>query len=346
MESENQNKFSRIKKWKPDGIILRETGQTHKILSKILDLNIPTIISYTQKYVLGAPGIVTNCYKAGQMAAEHLLDRCFRHFAYYGFDDRQWSIERSKGFIERITKAGFNTHIRKISSSVKEFTWEKQQDNLAEWLKSLPKPLALLACTAELSNDAVEACKIAGLNLPEELAIISGHDDDIICNFSNPQISSIALNVIKAGYEAAELLDKMMAGQKVARKLITVEPTHIKVRQSTDIMAIDDKQVAKALHFIRTNSKKPITVGDVLDHITLSQNELCKRTQKLLGRTIHEEIARARTEKIAQMLLKTDLSIAQIAFKLGFPDNTHISRYFKRQMGISPKDYRQKYSQQ
>lgn len=200
-----------------------------------------------------------------------------------------------------------------------------------------------MTCDDEQGRHAIEACKIAGLHVPEQVAIIGVDNDELVCALSYPPLSSVAPNTERAGYEAAELLDKMMAGKKMKNKNIIVHPTHIMTRQSTDILTIEDHEVAEAVRFIRQHAKEPIQVTDVVNAIALSRRVLERRFRKVLNRSVLAEIRRVRIETVAQMLVETDLSISQIALTLGYPDVKNIARYFRREKEMSLLAYRKKY---
>jgi len=332
--------LSQLKDWSGDGIIIREQKKTIEIIS----MGLPTIVAPWREPFPGVANIITDSVAIGRMAAEHLLHRGFRHFGYCGFGDMfYWSRERSEGFSKRIAEAGFKTHFYQQPKSRAQRLWEKEQILLADWLKSLPKPIGLMACTDDRSRDVMEACKIAGLNVPVEIAIVGADNDEIICNLSDIPLSSVAFNVEKAGYEAAELLDELMAGKKMADQRILVRPTHVVARQSTDILAISDKEVAEAVRFIRRHSREPIQVRDVVDAIALSRRSLYQRFHRVLGRSPNEEIRRTRVEQITRMLVETDLSVKKIALALGFSDAAHIARYFRQEKGLSLIEYRKQY---
>ncbi|MHC4124454.1 MAG: DNA-binding transcriptional regulator [Planctomycetota bacterium] len=336
---DSKKRLARLKEWGPDGIIARETI----IIDKIISLNIPTIAApYGEKLIPGVPNIITKGTETGKMAAEHLLDCGFCRFAYFGAGGMGWSIKRKRGFSKRLKEAGFNVHSL-TPKSIAQLPWEKQQNTLAKWLESLPKPIGIMACAGEFALNILEACKVMDLCIPEEVAVITTDNDELIYDLSFPPLSSVVYNTPKSGYEAAEVLERMMQGKKITNKIIYVEPVHVARRQSTDILAIDDQIVAKAISFIRRNSKYSINVNDVVNYVKLSRPELGKRFKSSIGHTVLAEITRFRTNEIINMLLKTDLSVSQIALRLGFPDDKHISRYFRKQTGLTPKAYQAKF---
>jgi LacI family transcriptional regulator len=202
-----------------------------------------------------------------------------------------------------------------------------------------------MTCTDDRSRDVIEACKIAGLHVPEELAIIGVDNDELLCELSSPPLSSIALNTQRSGYEAAELLDKMMSRRKrkPPARTIVVHPTHIVTRQSTEILAMEDRDVAAAVRFIRRRAKEMIQVSDVTEAVAVSRRTLEQRFRRELHRSVLAEIKRTRVEQVARMLVETNLSVAQIAFALGHAGVENIARYFRSEKGMSPLAYRKRY---
>ena len=324
----------------PDGIIMREPQN----VKKILEMRIPVIFaSYKKEQIQNTSRIITDDKAIGEMAAQHFIDRGFKNFAFLGYDNMYWSKNRSAFFAECLRRKGFQVHSFRQPHSAKQRVWDSEQFIVADWLRTLPKPLALMACNDDRAQQAVNACRIADLFVPGEVAVLGVDNDGFVCDLSNPPISSIDLNTERAGFEAAELLDKMMSAGKTKPQKIIVSPTHIVTRQSSDIYAVTDPEVALAIRFIRENAREPIQVDDVVDAVTLSRRTLYQRFRRLLGRSIHEEIRHARVEEIARLLIETNLSIYQIALRLGFPGVDHIAQYFRRHKGMNPLAYRNKY---
>jgi len=330
----------RLKDWRANGIIMRDSTTGKKALKP----EFPVIVLVHFKGPRGVyPFIVPDDISIGRMAAEHFLERGFRHFGFCGFDDFYWSRGRLQSFNEAISDAGFKVHVYKQPKSRRERSWDREQMLMAKWFRSIPKPLAVLACNDDRGLHVTEACKTVGLRAPEDVAIIGVDNDDIVCELCDPPLSSVAVNTERAGYEAAELLDKMMAGRKMKNKNIIVHPTHIVTRQSTDILAIEDHEVAQAVRFIRQHAKEPIQVTDVVDAAALSRRVLEKRFRKVLNHSVLEEIRRVRIDRVVRMLVDTNLSVSKIASALGYPSVKHIARYFRREKMMSLVAYRKQY---
>jgi len=336
--------ISHIKEWGATGIIVRE----QEGLDEILALGLPTIVSpLTERFIPGVPSIYTDCFAIAKLGAEYFLKMGFRNFAFCGYYHKPpfaWSEDRAKVFNEIIAQAGFETHIYVPSKPQKLPPWEKEQLILANWLKELPKPIAIMTCADDRSQNVIDACKIANIKVPEEIAILGTDNDEIVCDLSFPPLSSVALNIEKAGYEAAELLDAGMKGQKMEAKLLLVQPFGVVTRQSTEVMAIEDRDVAEAIRYIRKNPKNMTQVNDIATAIGTSRRSLERKFKKMLGRSIYAEIRRLRVEQMACFLLETNYSILRIARIFGFAGAKHVSRYFRKEKGISPQAYRKQYS--
>ena len=290
--------------------------------------------------------IIPNDKAIGRLAAKHLMECGFNYYAYCGFRNMFWSERRQSAFSKTLTSAGHKVYTFKPKNKIN--SWSKEFQVLCDWLDSLSKPIGIFCCNDERSRSIMEACKTRGLSVPENVAILGVDNNQLICEMAQTPLSSINLNTEKAGYEAAERLKELMAGENTHHRqhTITIEPTNVVTRQSTNILAINDAETANAVRFIRENSNKPINVDDVIDAVYVSRRVLEYRFKKHLGRSIYREIKRYRTELIAKLLLETDISITRIALSLGFPDVNHISRYFRSQKGITPKEFRNKYKGQ
>lgn len=321
-----------------DGIIMRDTPEN----MKLLDLKIPTVVSirYLEK-VSGVPNILSDSKKIGHMAAKHFLEKGFRDFAYCGFDNMPWSHERERAFAEALPPDK-NLHILQQSSELANY--EDKLRELAEWLKGLPKPVALMACNDVRGESIIEACKLAEVKVPFEISILGVNNDDLICDMVSPGLSSIALNITKAGYQSAKVLDRMIKG-KSDTDLITIEPERVVARASSDMFAVEDSSVAEALYYIQQNSRKKFSIDDLAAYVGVNRRTLERKFKVALNTTIYSSVKRAKIDAISKMLVETDIPIAEIAYSMGFEDSNHISRYFKHEMGMPTIEYRRKYSQ-
>ena len=332
-----QSNLPKLRGPEADGIIMYEASG----FRKLINLGKPyVLITQNPADYPEHPTIKTDSKSISKAAANHLISRGLRNFAYCGFDDINWSMERGKYFQEILNSQGYSVFAFNESSHLSKNKSESEQKRLIEWLNKLPKPIGIMACNDNRGQHIVEACKIAGIQIPEDVSVIGVDNDDLICELCDPPLSSIVLDSESAGYEAAKMLHDSMNKIKFEPKVWVIKPTYIKVRNSTDIMATQDKELVKAINFIKQNFSKNIQVEDVVDSTALSRRSLELRFREKLRRTINAEIRRVRVEHISKLLIETNLSISEIAYSLGFSSVEHISRYFQREIGKSPREFR------
>jgi len=306
---------------------------------------VPAVIAGIREPATNAHVVVTDDEAIGRMAVDYFLDRGFRRFAYCGLDEMYWSRRRGETFCRKAADAG--GEIRIYEPSKKRLrTDEAERPALADWLRSLPKPTALLACNDDRSKQVLAACKVADLKVPDEVAILGVDNDDLVCELEYPQLSSIALSVEAAGYAAASLLDELMTERRTrrAKERIVVSPLYIVERQSTDVLATGDREVAAGLRFIREHVTLGIQVGDVAEASALSRRALQQRFRRVLGRSVHDEIKRSRIDHMARLLVTTNRSIGEIARSLQCTEVKNIARYFRQRTGLTPTRYRKRHS--
>jgi len=346
--SQSETKLlSRLKKWGADGIIANNINHKEQF-DKLSDMGLPMAIvgSYLpQKSNSRHLRIRSDSDAIGKLAAEHLLDRGYKNYAFCGYDFLNWSTARGESFAKRLAQNSIETYFYTQPKPLNKRRWVNEQFNMAEWLKSLPMPVGLMACNDDRAQQVIEACKIANLHVPEQVAIIGVDDDEFVCDLAEPPLSSIPLDNKKTGFETAMLLHKMMTRKEVSNKEIIVQPTHVVARQSTDILAIEDYDVAMALRYIRQNSKQIIQVEDVLKIVPIGRRTLEEKLKKVIGRSIYSEISRCRVNHICQVIIETNQPISQIAYDFGYTSAAHIARYFQRVKGMTPLEYRKRYGQ-
>jgi len=337
------DKITSLRESKADGIIAHVPNE--KVAKQLITRGCPAVVVPANEVIPGLPNLVSDGDRAGELAAEHLLNIGLQYFAFCGYDPNYWSRERYRGFQKRIGQAGHNVHVFHQAKPKSRRLWENEQGPIANWLRSLPKPVGVWVWNDDLAEYVLAACKISGLVVPDDVCVLGADDDELVCSMCEPPLSSVAFNFERAGYEIAGLLRKLMKGEKVKNPVVTLHTTHIVSRQSTNALVLQDRDVAEAVRYIYANAQKPVRVQDVLNAVKLSRRVLYDRFQEVLGRPIYEEIMRVRAERIARLLVDTNLPISKIANDLGFPGVEHISRYFKKIKGMSPRQYRKIYGQ-
>jgi LacI family transcriptional regulator len=326
-----------LRKLKPDGIFMREPPE----LDRIIDMGVPIVCSpYTRDTIPGVANIVTDHDAIGSMVAEHLLAQGLRNFAYCTFDSWWWSRRRRDSFSQRVAEAGFQMHEYEVPAADEQRFWDKELPRIAVWLRSLPRPVGVMGCNDDRGALIIDACKLVGLKVPDDVAVVGVDNDELICDLCTPPLSSVATSLSKTGYEAAALLDRMIQRKEKGKPTLRIEPTHVVARQSTDLLAVDDPAIVTALRFIRQHGRENIGVQEVVDRTGLSRRLLEKRFGRLVGHSIHREIQRVRADFVTRMLLETHMAISGIAEAMQFTDVAHLARFFREEKGCSPTQYR------
>lgn len=328
------------KDWQADAIIARWDHEGTNLLS---ELNIPIILqNYKTRSSLFSN--LTGDYEGtGRMAAQFFIKRRYRNFAFYGNKGVVWSRERAEGFRAEVEKAGGNYYYFE-SENLNGEQWSSSHIQLDDWLLSLPKPVGLFACDDSFALQISEICKINNILIPEEISLLGVDNDELICNLSDPPITSIVLDVEKGGYEAGRLIDKLISGEKKEPFDIIIKPTRFELRQSTEKYNIDNTYISKVVNYIEDNFTSAINIESLTELVPLSRRNLEVKFKNEMNTSIYQFILDCRIEYFAHLLITTDRNLFDLALESGFNDCKNISRIFKRFKGCTPIEYRQKHS--
>ena len=289
--------------------------------------------------------IRTDSAAIARMAAAHLVGRSLRHFAFCGFVGCAWSLHREEAFSRYLADQGFHcqTHRIELANWMQRpnwiENWEDEQPILVDWLKSLPKPVGLMACNDICGREVLQACAAAGLHVPDVVAVVGVDNDEMMCELSSPPLSSVALDLEKAGYESARLLDGLMSDHLTGAHVVQVEPVYVVSRQSSEVIAQDDPCVATTLRFIKNQAGQAISVPNVVEQAGVSRRTLERRFFSALGRSISSEITQCRVERAKRLLLETDLPSCRVAAGAGFGNVKTFNRVFRRAAGVPPSAF-------
>lgn len=326
-------------RWQGDGVIARI--ETAEIARAVRRTKLPVVDVSAARHVPNIPWVETDDAEIARLAADHLLERGFRQLAFCGEAGYNWSRWRQEAFARQIAAAGCQCHIyESLPTQGKEFSWNREKQRMAAWISRLPKPLGVMACYDIKAQQLLDVCRQLAIAVPEQIAVVGVDNDRLLCDLANPPLSSVIPNTQLTGYEAAALLDRMMNGEPIKAEAHLIKPLGVQTRQSTDILSIDDPDVATAVRFIREHACRGIDVGSVVRQTLLSRRVLESRFLKLLGRTPHAEILRVRINRVKQLLAETDLSLAEISRHTGFAHMEYLSVAFKREVGRTPRAFR------
>ncbi|MGO9245256.1 MAG: XylR family transcriptional regulator [Verrucomicrobiia bacterium] len=334
-----------LKNWGGDGVIARV--ETPKMAAFIKQLGVPAVDLRGSVSGYGLPLIDTDDRMVANLAAEHLMDRGFRHYAFCGFVGANYSDKRSRWFQERLAQSGIACHVYSPPMQVtvaQTIGYERQgllfQEDLGRWLVSLPKPIGIMACNDIRGQHILNLCRLLDLAVPEEVAIIGMDNDEILCELSDPPLSSVVPDTFRIGYDAAVLLERMMAGGKPPAEPILVPPRGIVTRRSTEVLALDDRQLAMGLRFIREHAFDPITINEVAKAAGMCRRVFERRFAAQMGRSPKAEVLRLRLERVKQLLADTDWNLARIAERTGFNYAEYLHTVFTQKIGITPGEFR------
>jgi LacI family transcriptional regulator len=332
-------------RWKWDGIIARVS--TPAMAEVIRRTGVPVVDLSGSLMEARFPRIRSDENAVGRMAAEHLLERGFKNFAFCGFNGTDWSDFRRDSFERRVSEAGFACRafenpgpMQSFSISDYEEHGERHERDLMAWLQALPKPCGLMACNDSRGRQVLNCCREVGVAVPDEVAVIGVDKDEMFCELSDLPLSSVILNTQQIGFEAAALLARLMEGEPADPASIEVKPIGVIARQSTDVLAIDDRYIATALKHIREQACTGLDVESILKVVPLSRSVLERRFAQILGTSPKAEILRVRLDRVCRLLTESDLSLAEVAQKAGFEHPEYMSRLFKKKMGITPGEFR------
>lgn len=324
--------------WAGQGVIARIADRT--VGERIQAAGQPTVDVLGMCPELGLPVVHVDDRAVAGLAAEHLLARGFRSFGFVGFPDTNWSANRRDAFSQAIRAAGRRCEILEEMGRPPLDNWEDYLHRLTEWIQSLPKPVGIMLASDQLGPPVLEACRRLQVAVPDEVAVIGVDDDEPLCAVADPPLSSVRPDHFRVGYQAAELLDKLMSGAPTPSAPILVPPLGVTTRRSTEVLALDDRSVADALRYIREHATDGIKVDQVVEAVSMSRSVLQRRFREQLGRTIHDEILRIRLDAAKSMLADTDLAISVVAERCGFRHQEYLGAVFRRKLNTTPARYR------
>jgi len=342
-----EQKLLDLKQWGCTGII---TGPcTSNEAALINRTRIPVVVFEPSPEMRTAPHPLSNrsflafdSRRAGQQAARYFLDRHYTRFAFVGeTHGLYWSRERGQGFRDTVETSGATCAVYPDLSARERLDWTVEQPRMQAWLRELPKPVALFAAMDGRARQVLDACMAEHISVPDEVAVLGVDDDPLICEATFPTLSSIQTNGQQSGYLLAEHLDGLMRGKRLAKKVISVTPTRVVTRRSTEATAIPDRQVARALEFIwREAGHQSVHVPDVVRLIGSSRRFAEIHFKTVVGRTIMEEIRRVKLERVCALLAETNLPVGEITRQCGFVRESHLAFLFRKKFKQSMSGYR------
>lgn len=343
LEEDTVNRLPDLSAWAGDGIIANFDNR--RVALAVSKTGVPVVgvgggYGYC-KQDTDIPYVRTDNKAIAVVAARHLMDLGLQHFAFCSDPPNRfngWALERQKAFSQYVSDAGFSceTYVGRHTAAR---NWRQLQKELQNWLVTLPSPVGLMACNDGRARHVMQACRAKGLRVPEDVAIVGVDNDDIMCELSRPPLTSIEQGARRVGYEAATILNSLMSG-KQPQQQTAIPPDRLVERQSTEILALSDEDVASALRFIRQHACDPIQVEDVLKVVNLSRSTIEARFRKFLGRTVHAEIRRVQLGNAKRLLETSKMPIKEIVHEVGASSVQYFTAMVRQATGKTPGQIR------
>ncbi len=334
-----------LKNWKGDGILAR-INDPH-MADVVLGTGLPAVDLRGAIPDLGIPFIGVDNRPVAQLAFEHLLACGVKHFAFCGTPEGENPHQdfRRAYFSNLVEAAGFDCDVcLGAGKAGAKVDWEVEQQYLSAWIKGLPKPIGMMTCHDDRGQQVLDACRRAGVSVPDEVAVIGVDNDTHLCNLCTPPLSSIDVQPSRIGFEAAGLLSRMMHGEAVDTQPIFIGPPRgVAARRSSEMLSFGDSDVAAAVRLIREKATKGITVKEVQSQNRLSVSVLERRLKKALGRTMKAEITRVRLAHAKLLLTETNLPVSRIAVQSGFGEPKYFCEVFRRSEGMTATQFRSQF---
>jgi len=330
-----------LENWSGDGILARSGSM--EMVRRLEATELPVVEMRTSlKHAF--PFVGMDNHHMGERVVEHFRARGFQRFAAYLDPSETFFRKRIERFAEVLKDQGFACDIFEATAPTTKITWSEHQGALATWLQSLEKPVGVFACSDQLGFWLLDAARRASILVPEQVAVVAAENDQVLCENAWPPLSSVQFRGQAVGFAAAGLLDEWMkSGKKAPPATEMLLPAgDIVVRQSSDIVAVEDPRLAQALHYIREHATDNIDVSDVARACSLSRRLLERRMKVVLGRSPGEEINRIRFGVVERLLAQTDLTLERIAERAGFAHSQYMAEAFRNRLGMTPGQYRQR----
>ena len=326
--------------WQGDGVVARLSHAA--MADELRALRIPVVnVSSIELPGPRFPRVVTDLQASARLAATHFLDRGFRHFAYFSLLGLSYVATHQAAFEQAVTEAGgdfASFAVKPVAGA--EPDWNVDLAKLGEWLKTLPQPVGILTWNPSSAREIVYASQVASLFVPEQVAVLSGSDDDVLCELLQIPVSGILVAAEQIGFFAAQLLDRLMQGNPAPKEPTRLAPVGIITRQSTDTLAIKERPLVKALRFMHQNVNRVLRVEEVARHAGVSRRVLERQFMRILGRSPATELRRVHLERAKQLLVESDLAIPDVAEAAGYGSPEYLAYSFRRETGQTPLAYR------
>ena len=328
-----------LKRWRGDGVITVLDNEADARAARRLDVPVVTFVGVVPKP--GIPRVMMNQASIGLLAAEHLMARGFRNFAFYGVQGMSYSDDREKAFASKLAGQNLTVqHYLSPNAFDRKRPWDDEMDALCRWIKKLPMPVGIFAINDGRARMLADACKIDGRRVPQEIGIIGVDNSQIDCEFGSPKLTTIACEWHRVGFQTAKLLDHLMQGGAAPEHDELIPPIGVIPRESTDVTIVDHPAVARAVSYTRDHLNDSFGVKAMVAAAAVSRRYLETSFTRSLGRTPSQYLAEMRIEKAKGLLDRRGMTLSRVASECGFSDLRQFRRMFSRMEKVSPRQYR------
>ena len=348
LEEDFRLRLSGLESWHGDGIIADFDDPA--VAAALSRSRIPVVAvggSYaddTSYPDSGVPYVATDNFKLIKLARDHLIEAGLRNFAMFSLPEAQenrWAQERERAFRTLMADDKMDAQVyRGLGTSAA--AWDEAVEQQIQWLHSLPKPVGIIAVTDARARQLLQACTLAGIAVPEQVAIIGIDNDPLARILTRIPMSSVIQGAQEMGRTAAHLLDQMLHGVRLPNTRILVPPSGINVLASSKHEPAKNPHVMRARHFIRQYACQGIKTDQVAEHVGISRSSLESHFRQTLGCSVHDEILRLRLEAATAILEQGACNLAEVARKCGFTSSQYMHSVFKRELGCSPRGWQER----
>ncbi|SHG87531.1 XylR family transcriptional regulator [Ferrimonas marina] len=349
IEEDFRCRLNNVHAWAVDGIIADMDDP--EIARSLAGVTIP-VVGFGGSYHDPAqypeqPYVASDNVAVVEAAYQHLKAKGLQYFAFYGLPPAErcrWAHERELAFVERVRSEGFSCTVFRGEPTAGD-RWHYSQNRLADWLQNLPRGTGVLAVTDARARHLLQLCERLNLLVPEQIAIIGIDDEEMVQSLVRTPLSSVRQGCQQMGYLAARMLHRQMQGLPLAKDHPLVGPDAVLERASSDYQPLSDPYVMQALHYIRHHACKGVKSEQVCDFVGISRSNLERRFKAVCGHSIHFALHHTRLERAKSLLDEGKLATAEIARLSGYPSVQYLYNVFKKDLGMTPKDYREQQSQ-
>jgi len=326
--------------WKPAVVVLQASSESG---AGQLDCSAVISVNDDSRDRRGFASVCLDEAAIGRLAAEHLVAKGMTQLTTFRFNDGQFAAVRERAFTQTARARGARCVPGWWVDGAVPPRSHEDPAALAAWVAGLPRPIGVFACTDSWARIVAQYAEVSGVRIPEDMALVGVDNDKMVCELASPALSSVAVPWRMVGERAAQFVERALAGVHVAGESVTVPPVDVIARRSTDVAAIDDPLVARAVAWVTSNSSRRVTLDAVARASACSRQRLEQRFRKAIGRSVMQEVRRVRVETAKRLLSTTNSGLLLVARQCGFADAASFSVAFRRETGMPPGAYRRQF---